>query len=81
MTVRIRQEPRRLSSFCRLSTADSIRREERKSWQVMLFECFSLCFFSQIFLNGPVVVPLTLLNDFLVYRHSLSVSDVCSIWG
>lgn len=45
------EEPKQLASICRLSTADSIRRE--------------------IFLNGPVVAPVTLMNDFLVYRSGI----------
>eukprot|EP00435_Cladocopium_sp_Y103_P059627 s475_g21.t1 len=45
------EEPKQLASICRLSTAESIRRE--------------------IFLNGPVVAPVTLMNDFLVYRFPL----------
>lgn len=45
------EEPKQLASICRLSTADSIRRE--------------------IFLNGPVAAPVTLMNDFLVYRSGI----------
>jgi len=26
---------------------------------------------AQIFLNGPVVAPVTLMNDFLVYRQAM----------
>ncbi|CAK9040063.1 unnamed protein product [Durusdinium trenchii] len=45
------EEPKRLSSACRLSTAEQIRRE--------------------IFINGPVVAPIVLWNDFLIYRSGI----------
>ena len=34
---------------------------------------------AQIFLNGPVVAPVTLMNDFLVYRQAM-VCQAASLW-
>ncbi|CAJ1439201.1 unnamed protein product [Effrenium voratum] len=45
------EEPNRVASVCKVSTAGSIRRE--------------------IFLNGPVLAPVMLMNDFLLYRGGI----------
>ena len=62
------QERKRLASVCRVARANL--RQEAPHIAAHKHAVRSAAEFSEIFLNGPVVAPVLLLNDFLVYRRS-----------